>query len=350
MSDHFSPDGTHAGTREGTRALVTGATGFVGSHLVEALVGRGYRLRVLVRRTSKLDWMRGLPVEIAYGDVTDKASLSGACVGVRDVFHFGALVKARTAEEFMLANAAGTRNLAESLAERGENGGVFVYCSSLAAGGPAIATQSQPMPVRSESDPDQPITPYGKSKLEGERGLREVAKASGKFRSVILRPPAVYGPRDAAILRFFKLVRAGILPLPGGEGARLSLIYVQDLVDASLETANHRNLDGVYYVSDGAVHTWTTVGEMAGDMMHARTRPFVVPPWVAGVVASVSETGAKFSGRAPLISKWKVQEMRQKHWVCTIDKARREWSFSPKFTLDLGLEKTLSWYRENRWL
>ena len=208
---------------------MTGGTGFVGSHLVGKLVGRGYRVRLLIRRTSNLRWLEGTPVEYAYGDVRDKASLAGACVGVRSVFHLGGVTKARTSADYFSSNSQGTRNLAEALAERGTPGGYFIYVSSLAAGGPAVPVERDPMPVRVESDPPTPITPYGQSKLEGEIALREVADAHGRFRHVILRPPAVYGPRDRDTLLLFRLVKQGLMPLPRGGENRLSIIHVEDL-------------------------------------------------------------------------------------------------------------------------
>lgn len=343
-----SESGALTGDRAG-RVLVTGASGFVGSHLLEALIAEGYVVRVLVRKSSRTDWVRGLPVELAYGDVRDKASLAGACVGVQSVFHFAARTAARTAAEFHEANAVGTRNLAEALAERGLPGGFFVMCSSLAAGGPAIEVQNDAEPYRSESDPSTPITPYGKSKLAGERMLQEVADQSRSFRVVVLRPPAVYGPRDSAVLQFFQWVSRGILPLPAAENARISLIYVGDLVTATVQVAR-KNVHGTYYLCDGAVYTWTQIGELAGEMMDRNVRPVRIPEWAARVVAGGFELAGLLTRRPPIVSRWKVREMRERHWVCSAEKARRDWEFNPQVLLEDGLDETLRWYRENRWL
>ncbi|MCA9728646.1 MAG: NAD-dependent epimerase/dehydratase family protein [Candidatus Eisenbacteria bacterium] len=331
------------------RVLLTGASGFVGSHVAETLLRQGYRVRALVRRSSKLRWLRGLSLEIAYGDVTDKASLAGACIGVQSVFHFGALTEARSELEFQEVNEIGTRNLAESLAERGDPGGFFVYCSSLAAGGPAIATQSQPLPHRTEDDPDTPITPYGRSKLAGELRLFEVAQSSGKFRAVVLRPPTVYGPRDSDVLLLFRLVKNGVLPLPAPESARLSLIHVADLVQATLAVARS-DVRGVYYVSDGEEHTWVSVGQLAGQIMHVSPRLVSIPSWVSMSVAALAETGAKVIGKTALLNRGRVRDMRQPHWVCSPARAMRDWGFQPQILLEDGLHETLNWYREQRWL
>ena len=329
--------------------LVTGASGFVGSHLVERLVDRGYRVRLLLRKTSKLRWVRGLPVELTYGDVRDKASIAGACHGVQNAFHFGALTTARNEAEFLAANEEGTKNLAEAMAEHGESGGFVVYCSSLAAGGPGIATASHTQPVRIETDPDLPITPYGRSKLAGERALFETAKNTERFRAVALRPSVVYGPRDEASLQFFKLVKMGLLPLGGPEGARIAMIYVLDLVDAAVAAAEHA-VDGVYYLSDGEAHTWEEVGRLAGELMDANLREIRVPAAMSNTIAWAAESAGRVTGRAPMLTRWKVREMQQPHWVCSPDKARRDLEFQAKMPIDLGLETTLTWYRENGWL
>lgn len=346
--------GGNAGRQEGLfsrsdRVLVTGGTGFVGSHLVEHLVRRGYRVRLLMRRSSSLRWLEGIPVEYAYGDVRDKASLAGACVGIRTVFHFGGLTRAFSAAEFREVNAAGTRNLAEALAERGTPGGSFVYCSSLAAGGPGLAVERDPTPVRTEADPPAPVTPYGRSKLEGEVMLREVADATGRFRHVVLRPPTVYGPRDEAVLLLLRWIKNGILPLPKGAACRLSLVYVEDLVQAAVRTAES-GVRGTYYVSDGREYTWTEIAERAADLMDLRVRPVRISRAVADLAAGLGELWGAVVRSPAVLSRAKVSEIWHSHWVCSSERASRDWGFDPQHSLERGLEETLTWYRLNQWL
>jgi nucleoside-diphosphate-sugar epimerase len=331
------------------QVLVTGGTGFVGSHLVEKLVRRGYRVRLLIRRTSSLHWLEGVPVEYAYGDVRDKASLAGACVGVRSIFHLGGVVRARAAGEFQQVNAQGTRNLAEALAERGLPGGFFVYCSSLSAGGPAVAVERDPEPVRTESDPPTPVTAYGRSKLDGEIALREVADSHGRFRHVVLRPPAVYGPRDQAVLPLFLLIRHGLLPVPRTPVTRLSVIYVHDLVDGLLRAAE-TGVRGTYYVSDGATHRWEDVGLRMAELMDTQVRVVRVSHAVAWLAGAVAESWGFLAGRPAVLDRARIRDIWQPHWVCSSEKARRDWGFAPEFPLERGLEETLKWYRLNQWL
>lgn len=306
-------------------------------------------MRLLIRRSSSLRWLEGTPVEYAYGDVRDKASLAGACSGVRSVFHLGGLTRARTAGEFLQVNGAGTRNLAEALAERGIPGGVFLYVSSLAAGGPAIALERDPEPCRLESDPPAPVTAYGRSKLEGEVALREVADAHGRFRHVILRPPAVYGPRDEATLLLFRCLKQGIFPIPSASMSRLSLICVHDLVDGILRSAES-GVRGTYYISDGVVYNWREIGAKAAEIMDVAVRVLRVPYASAVAAAAIAETWGLITGRAPVLHRGKVREIWQPHWVCSPAKAQREWGFTAGYDLERGLEETLTWYRLNQWL
>lgn len=335
--------------RDAGLTLVTGASGFVGSHLVEALVEQGARVRVLVRRSSNLRWVRDLPIEFAYGDIRDKASLSGACVGVRNIFHAGGLTKAKSAKDFFQANEAGTRNLGQALAERGEPGGFFIYISSLAAGGPAIETELVREPFRTESDPPTPTTPYGRSKLGGERALAKLSAESGRFRVACLRPPTIYGPRDSAVLLYFRFIKHGLLPLGGPEGARLSMIFVEDLIDGALDAAA-RGVVGTYYICDGGAYTWNEIGELAGEIMDVSVRPIRIPEPVSFSIAVAGEILGWIIRRPPILSRSKVRDMQQRHWVCSAERAARNWGFRPRFPLPEGLEETLTWYRRNAWL
>lgn len=331
------------------RVLVTGGTGFVGSHLVERLVDRGYKVRVLLRRSSSLRWLEGVPVEFAYGDVRDKASLSGACVGVRSVFHFGGLTRAWRPRDFHDVNEEGTRNLAEALAQRGDPGGFFVYCSSLAAAGPSVALERDPEPVRTEADPVTPVSAYGQSKLAGEEALRDLADAHSTFRHLILRPPAVYGPRDGTVLNLFKLVKHGILPVPDVPASRLSLVYVGDLVDAAVRGAEF-GARGTYYVTDGEMHTWLGVGRRLAEFMDVQVREFRIRKFPAKVAAAGSELWGLVTRNRGVFDRAKVDDIWQPHWTCSPEKARRDWGYEARFTLERGLEETLSWYRANQWL
>lgn len=216
-------------------ALVTGASGFVGSHLVDALVEEGWRVRCLVRTTSRLRWLPRARVELAHGALNDPPALRAALEEARVIFHLAGLTSATSPARYAAVNVEGTRALVAAMRERAP-GALLVHCSSLAAAGPSL--DGRPL---SESDPPRPIGPYGESKLAAERLV-----ASSGLDHVIVRPPAVYGPRDADILAVFRLAARGLALRLGPRGQRLSLVHVRDLAHGLIDAAEHGTNRGVF--------------------------------------------------------------------------------------------------------
>lgn len=332
-----------------SEVLITGATGFVGSHVMDRFLAAGMRVRVLVRSTSNPRWLEGKAVSRVVADLRDPASLDAAVAGTTAVLHFGGEIRSRDARGFLLANVEGTRALAAAFSRSLPPGsrGVFVYCSSLAAGGPAPDLTRTPVPFVCEDDPPAPVSDYGWSKLEGERALDVLDE---KARIVILRPPAVYGPRDPSILRFFQWIARGVLLMPARGGNHLSLIHVSDLAEAAFLSAQDQRARGAYYVSDGKVHTWEDVGTLAAGLIGVKVRTVRIPMTASWLVAALGELGARLGAGAPLLSFGKVREMRQKSWVCCHERATRDFGFSPRIGLREGLEETIRWYRNSGWL
>nr|NIP80739.1 NAD-dependent epimerase/dehydratase family protein [Gemmatimonadota bacterium]NIQ55904.1 NAD-dependent epimerase/dehydratase family protein [Gemmatimonadota bacterium]NIU79040.1 NAD-dependent epimerase/dehydratase family protein [Gammaproteobacteria bacterium]NIX45654.1 NAD-dependent epimerase/dehydratase family protein [Gemmatimonadota bacterium]NIY09955.1 NAD-dependent epimerase/dehydratase family protein [Gemmatimonadota bacterium] len=218
--------------------LITGATGFVGSHLVEALARRGEGARALVRRTSDVSLLARYGIEPVVGDIDDFDSLRTALGDADTVLHLAAATRALDDDTFFRVNARGTRRLVDAMVADG-GGRRLVYLSSLAAVGP-----SGGRPVRPDDEP-RPLTAYGRSKLEGEREVRDRTGLEG----VVLRPPAVYGPRDRDLLTFFRLARRGVLPTVGPPGREVQLIHAADLASALLAAARARGVCGTYHVA-----------------------------------------------------------------------------------------------------
>ena len=205
------------------RALVTGANGFIGSHLVEKLIRSGTKVRCFVRRTSDLRWLRDLPAEIVYGDCTDRDSLSSAVAGVNCVYHLAGATKAKRKEDFFATNAGGTENLIRACLDHNPKIEKFIYLSSQAASGPCVDGR-----MKVESDPDFPISSYGKSKRIGEEAVLE---HGSRIPVTILRPSTVYGPRDRDVLSLLKLIAKKIKFSLRGVTQSISMCFVSDLVD-----------------------------------------------------------------------------------------------------------------------
>ncbi|MFO7894539.1 MAG: NAD-dependent epimerase/dehydratase family protein [Longimicrobiales bacterium] len=320
-----------------TDILITGATGFVGSHLVEALAAQGARARVLVRETSDTSFLDRHGFETVMGSLGDEASLRKAVAGTRTVLHMAAATRALDADTFHRINAKGTENLVAALkAEGGDQR--LVYLSSLAAVGPA-----EGRPVRPGDEP-RPLTAYGRSKRAGERAVLE--RAAG---GAVIRAPAVYGPRDRDLLPFFRLARSGILPVVGPPDRRVQLVHAGDLAAAMVAAANVRGATGVYHVAEPRAYAWDEILGLMAETMGRRGRRIRVPVAVVKTAAAVSEGVARLTRRPVIFDRDKAKELMAE-WLCETETARQELGFEAEVVLADGLRETADWYRTYGWL
>ncbi len=328
-------------------ALVTGATGFIGSHLLPKLLENGHKVRCLARSGAARQKLSGLPVEVCMGDLSDPASLAKAVRGADIIFHLAGLTKTNRENEFYDVNARGTRNLAQAAVRETPELKKFIYLSSLSAAGPVL----KGMPPLTEDIPPHPVSHYGKSKLMGEEAVLEIAAQAPV---TILRPTAVYGPGDRDFYLFFKMIKKGLF-FYWGEG-RYSLIYVEDLVSAMMAAAGQTGAKGsrnagVYFLSDGNIYTNTEIAAAIARAMPwaKRERPLKVPlpRFLLPAAAVFSGIGRQDSG---IINRDKIREMGFKDWCCDADRARREIGFEPKITLKEGVKWTADWYKIHQWL
>lgn len=324
-------------------ALVTGATGFVGSHLVEVLLSRGWRVRCLTRRTSDLRWLPVDRVELVAGDVgagspAAQAALRDAVRGASTVFHLAAVTSAARDEAYERVNVGGTRRLAEAIAAAAPDA-LLVFCSSLAAAGPARLGR----PLREDDEP-APATAYGRSKLAAERAL-----AASGVRHVVVRPPTVYGPRDVDILAAFRLAARGLAVRLAPPGQRLSLVHARDLAEGMACVAE-RASGGTWYLTDGEVHRWEEVIAGIGAAVGTRPRVLPLPPVVLHFAAHADRTRARLTGRKPLLTPDRARDLVTPDWTCDDSRARRELGYASRIRLDDGLRETAAWYRAQGWL
>jgi dihydroflavonol-4-reductase len=322
--------------------LITGATGFVGSHMMDRLLAAGHRVRVLVRPTSDLRWIPKGLIEQVTADVRDPDGLRRLVAGVGWVFHFGGVTRVRTPRDYFRVNAGGTQALGEAFLEAAPDDGVFLFCSSLAASGPAPAADRP----RREEDPPEPINAYGRSKLAAEQWLAE--RLAPRVRVLCVRPPTVYGPRDEAVLNFFRWARRGWLPMPALPESRLSLVHAEDLAAACL-MLTETGASGVYHISDGGYYGWAEVGAAAGRVLGKRLRPLRFPAWAVRSVGSLVEAAGRAVGRVPVVNRDKVRDMLQPYWICDPARARAA-GFRPAYGLEEGFEQTIRWYETEGWL
>jgi len=324
------------------RVLITGATGFVGSHLVTALAERGTEIRAIVRRTSRTEQLEAMGAELIEGGLEDHDALRSGVEGVDLVFHLAALTSARSEEEYFETNLGGTRRLLEAIREANEKPRRLIFLSSLAAVGPS----SDGRPVTSTA-PCRPITTYGRSKLAAEEAC---LAAESIIETVVLRPPAVYGPRDREILRFFRLAKMGVLPIPTGPGRSLQLVHVRDLAEAAVYAASTPEARGVYHIAEPRAYQWEEVAELFGRALARRVRILRVPGALITTAAMISETTARMMGGSTVFNREKARELLAPSWLCETDRMSEEIGFTPQISLAEGLAETAAWYRAEGWL
>jgi 2-alkyl-3-oxoalkanoate reductase len=321
--------------------LVTGATGFVGSHVIDAFARTGVPVRALVRRTSATARLRDLGVELVVGSLSDGAVLREAAAGTSAVVHLAALTRARNDGEYHRANVDGTALLAEAAAGTDAEPRRFVYLSSLAAVGPARDGR----PVGPDDTP-APLTAYGRSKLAGERICLEARGLD----LTILRAPAVYGPRDRDLYRFFRLAARGVLPVPTGPDRPLQLVHVEDLADAVVRATTARNAAGIVHIAEPAAYAWEVVGRHVADAVGRRARVVRVPATLIAAAAACSEFFSLLATDATIFDRDKARELLAPGWLCETDLARERLGFETAIPLPEGLRRTAQWYRNEGWL
>jgi dihydroflavonol-4-reductase len=325
------------------KALVTGGTGFIGSHFTEALIEKGVQVRCLIRKTSDLKWLRGLPIEFVHGDCKEKTSLEKAVRGVDWVFHLAGVTKAIKEETYFEVNGMGTENLIHACLEHNPRLQKFIYISSQAAAGPSRNGFN-----KKESDPCEPVSSYGRSKRAGEEWVLAHAH---ELPVLILRPSAVYGPRDKDIFVFFKGLSRRIKPCPVGPDQHLSLCYVQDIVQGILWAAETQTKSGdIFFLSDGKDYRMEEIGDIVTQAMGITAFRIRVPRQMIWGIACFSEVLSKISGRPSLLNKDKAIELIQKNWVCDITKAKTLLGFEPRVPLSEGAKLTIEWYKKEKWL
>ena len=315
-------------------AFVTGSSGFVGSHLVERLLAEGFHVICLTRPSSDPAWIRHLPVEMRPLD--DPQALAGADF----VFHVAGLTRARTAAEYLEANAQATRRLLQAVPPSVQR---FIYVSSMAAVGPNPT--AAPMDERTEPHPHDF---YGQSKRAAELMVLEAAP---HLPVTIVRPPGVYGPRDTNMLPLFRAAqRFGIVPALGGRRKQISLIHAHDLAEGLCRAALQFAAAGQTYFLAGGNYTMEEFTAALAAALGKPLRLVSVPVVVARLIGEWGQLKWALTGKTQIVSRRKIRDLLQPRWTCSWEKARCELAYEPRYTLEEGLRQTAAWYREQGWL
>ncbi|WP_022835717.1 NAD-dependent epimerase/dehydratase family protein [Salisaeta longa] len=329
-------------------AFVTGGTGFVGSHLVEALLDRGFTVRALVR--SRRKWLAGLNVDVVRGDLSDVEALWEGVQGADYVFHLAGRTQAPTYADFHAANVTGTLNLLGTIRQAAPDVQRVLITSSLAAvgrGTNGVATEDTPL---------EPVSRYGRSKAAMEEALRDSHDLTASYAEAlpltVVRPPAVYGPRDRDILTFFQAVQKGVCPVVGrGSTPALSLVYVDDLVDGIIRaTLSDAAVDNTYFLGSPAIYSWNDVKEAATAALDRSALTVPVPPLLVGAVGWLAEGWSRLTGQSLALDREKAREIRYACKQCSSEKAKRAFNYAPAVDIGEGVRRTIAWYTAEGWL
>jgi nucleoside-diphosphate-sugar epimerase len=321
------------------KALVTGATGFIGSHLAQSMAEENWDVTCLIRSTSRTDFLQKLPVRFVLGSANDIDSLGRAVEGQDYVFHLAGRIRPTGRAVYDTANYQLTRNLVQACLKKNPALKRFVYVSSIAAAGPSL-----PNSYSEEGQAPSPISEYGRTKLKGEEAVREVWDI---IPATIIRPPNVYGPRQQEMELLIKLLGIRIVPLLKEKKETTSLIYVKDLSQGILQAAlSPITKSQIYYLTDGKGYSWQKI--ISTLKKYVLGESFFLPlpeeliiffAWLADIL---NKTGLlkSFFGR----KLWRA--MTQTLWLFSSAKAEKDFGFQAEYNLEKGIKKTVSYYRK----
>jgi nucleoside-diphosphate-sugar epimerase len=325
------------------KVLLTGASGLLGGHVADVLSARGDVVRALVRKTSNRKHLEKLAnVEFVEGSVEQADRVREAVDGVDAVVHCAGIVKARSNDEFFTVNVGGTSNVVDAARKRGSALKRFVHVSSLEACGPSVDGG----PVA--PDQENPVTAYGRSKLAAEK---VVLSARQDIPVVVLRPAAIYGPRDAEILDAFKSIQRGLFPVINGGKSKTIFIYVTDCAEVCVRAIDADVPSGrVYFVDDGCGAI--DMRQMFADFERALGKKALrarLPVPILMTVARGVEAYGRLTNRAVMLTREKANMLLQ-DWVCSSESTRKDLGWEPKVPWSEGVPRAVAWYRENGWL
>jgi nucleoside-diphosphate-sugar epimerase len=321
-------------------AALTGGTGFVGSHVAEALLASGWRIRALVRRPEAAGWLNGLPVEVVKGDVRDATSLDALVDGAVAVVHAAGKTSARNQAEYMATNAGGAANVVKATLRRAPEAH-FLLVSSQAAAGPSRGG----VPVKS-TEPGRPVSAYGRSKLEGENEVRSATRLS----YTILRPCAVYGPRDRAFLGVFAAASRGVVPVVAGGKPKVQFVFVLDVAAAVLGALEPGGRNETFFVAHPEILDFRRIAETLATLPAKRPLLVPVPATALRMAGLLVGAVSRFGSGPPVFNAEKAEEMLQPEWLCDVSDAQAALGRPFRTDFATGARKTWDWYVAEGWI
>lgn len=319
--------------------FITGATGFVGSHLCEKLLKENHKIYCLVRKSSNLKWLSKLNIELVYSD--DQNKLNEYLLNSEIIYHIAGATNALciTKEDYFKGNFDITKTLLNNLVEINAKPKRFVYVSTLAACGP-----SKENIIMNEDTPENPVSWYGQSKLATEKLVKEYTKY---FHVTIVRPPPVYGPRDVGMTKVFKAIDKGVIPILGNP-TYTNFVFVEDLVNGIILAANsEKAVNETFYIASDENISSVEFLERISKSINKKTMTIKIPLNIIHFLALLSELKIQITKKPDIFNIQKFQELKENNWKISIDKAKKLLNYKPKISVEEGGLITYNWYKEN---
>ncbi len=321
---------------------MTGATGFVGSHLVERLIQKGYEVIVSLRRQSSSKWLDSSAIETRLVDWEDSYSVSKLVQGVDVLVHCAGVTKALNYHDYHKGNVLPTSSL---LREAKGNSSLnrFIFVSSQAA----VGSSHDFIPL-TEDSPCHPITDYGITKLEAEK---EVLQYQDDFPVTLLRPCSIYGPRDHEFYPLFKLLKYHLSLLIGSGTMKVNMIHVHDFVESIIRVIEKKPPSGrTYFVTDGHIYGWPDITQTASEVYQKKALTVKLPIVIPKTLGWINDRVSRLTKKPALLNSQKVKEMLQDAWLCDSSRICEELDWIPRYNLLEGFRETLEWYQREKWL
>lgn len=325
------------------KILVTGANGFLGSHIAESLLKKGYPVVCLVRKESNKRWLSEIidKVEVRYSDFLYPETLKNNFDDIDVVIHAAGLTNTFDWHNYYLVNFLGTKNILKACLEAGKIS-KFIYISSHTASGPSPTDD-----VKHENSPTKPVSHLGKSKLLAEE---EAMKYISNFNVVILRPTVIYGPRDFNLLPLFKFAKKGFFVRFGDLNRIVNLCYIDDFVDGVLKVLDAKLCSGELYYIGGNNEFFYEIKDTLSKVVNKKLKDVLIPRYLVTITALFYEIIGRLTKTNYALNRDRVLDLLQQNWGITCEKAKRDLNYIPKTALLTGLEKTMLWYQKNNLL
>jgi nucleoside-diphosphate-sugar epimerase len=322
--------------------LITGASGFLGYHLITAALEKNLSVYAAVRKNSSIDHLKELPVKYVFLDYNDVEDMAKTLAenNIHYIIHAAGVTKAVKQQQYNDINASNSVNLAKAAEISRGDFKKMVFISSLAAAGPAASLADT---ITEQQEP-RPVTAYGKSKLLAEKELSKL-----NISLVSLRPTAVYGPGDKDIFIMLKTVSRGLDPYMGKINQQLSFVHAADVATVAVQSL-FADAEGVYNITDGNKYDRYEFADITKRILNKKALRFHIPMPLIKVLAYFLETTNSWMNKPAVINREKLHELAATNWYCDISKAREDLNFKPKFSLTNGLQDSIDWYKKNRLL